>query len=57
MQSFVKIYAFVKQLKNVPTNVTLFSGHFYLIVNFKVTLRKKLPLYNLKGSFNINLRH
>ena len=45
-------------LKNVPTNVAsvaLFSGHFYLIVNFKVTIRKNMPLYNLKRSFNINL--
>ena len=30
------------------------SGHFYLIVNFKVTVRKYMPLYNLKGYFNIN---
>jgi len=42
-------------LKNVPTNVALFSVHFYLIVNFKVTIRKNMPLYNLKRSFNINL--
>ena len=26
-----------------------FPGHFYLIVNFKVTMRKYMPLYNLKG--------
>jgi len=51
MQSFVKIYALVTHsvtLKNVPTNVasiTLFSGRFYLIVNFKVTIRKNMPLY------------
>jgi len=33
------------------------SGHFHLIMNFKVTIKKYLLLYILKGSFNINLKH
>ena len=48
-------------LKNIPKNVasvTLFSGHFFLIVNFKVTVRKHLLLINtLKGTSNINIKH
>ena len=59
MQSFVKLYA-------LGLNVTLkmyskmrntCSGHFYLIVNFKVTVRKYMSLYNLNGYFNINRKH
>ena len=46
-------------LKNVPRNVAslTLSRHFYLIANFKVTMRKYMPLYNLKGSFNRNRKH
>jgi len=50
---FIGLKVKVKNIRNNVASVTL----FYMIVNFKVTMRKYLPLYNLKCSFNINLKH